>query len=160
MTSQFDLTRFHDFIICKSVFLPCFLTREFQISLNIHSFVIDIKIFSCLRLRIKWPMLLTTYLFQPWLLATSFLDFTLSLFHQKAKMSVNLNIFIKRGVFSIKWLLYFGCRKYQFHLWPLVTQKHLHSFAKKAFCGKNSRMLAWPLFSQITLLKGHVNVPP
>ena len=102
MTSQFDLTRFHDFIIRKSVFLLCFLTREFQISLNIHSFVIDIKIFSCLRLRIKWPMLLTTYLFQPWLLATSFLDFTLSLFHQKAKMSVNLNIFIKRGVFSIK----------------------------------------------------------
>ena len=41
MTSQFDLTRFHDFIIRKSVILLCFLTREFQISLNIHSFVRD-----------------------------------------------------------------------------------------------------------------------
>ena len=58
MTSQFDLNRFHDVIICNSVFLLRFLTREFQISLNFHFFVIDIKTFSCLRLRIKWLMFL------------------------------------------------------------------------------------------------------
>ena len=31
MTSQFDLTRFYDVIICNSVFQLGFLTREFQI---------------------------------------------------------------------------------------------------------------------------------
>ena len=32
MTSQFDLTRFYDVIMCNSVFKLSFLTREFQIS--------------------------------------------------------------------------------------------------------------------------------
>ena len=60
MTSQFDLTQFYDVIICDSVFLLRFLTREFEISPHFFFFfVIDIKIFSCLRLRIKWLMLLT-----------------------------------------------------------------------------------------------------
>ena len=34
MTSQFDFTRFHNVIICNSVFQPGFLTREFQIPNN------------------------------------------------------------------------------------------------------------------------------
>ena len=43
------------------------------------------------------------YPFQRWLLATTLFDFTLILFHQKAKMSVKLNIFIKGGgVFNLK----------------------------------------------------------
>ena len=51
MTSKFDLTRFYEAIICKSVFLLHFLTREFQISLSFHCFFHKHKSFELLEIQ-------------------------------------------------------------------------------------------------------------
>ena len=61
-------------------------------------FVINIKVFSCLRLRIKWLILLTIYPFQRWLLLTSLVNFTVNIFHQKLKCQWN-SIFLSKKVF-------------------------------------------------------------